>query len=178
MFRRKVVLFGRSVPLALLLAATLATLALAAFLGRLLISGSVSGTAGAVVGSSWNLESVACTPLGDGTATCTQVDNGAFTVALGGQSNTSSLEIRIAARNVATDGSGGCWTARPAWSFGSSSDVASPVPGSAQPGQIISANQDAFFNVLLGFQNVTAGQSLATTLQYDFETAGDLVGSC
>ena len=175
--KRTVRLFGRSIPLWVLIVIPTAV-ALAAFIGRLLITGGVSGTAASQSGTSWDLESVSCTPLGGGTATCIRVDTASFTVALAGQSNTSSLEVRVNARNRSTDGSSGCWTARPTWAFGSSGDVAAPPVGSAQPGDVITPGNDAFFNTLLGFGNITPGQSLAATLQYQFEDAGDLAGSC
>ena len=171
-------LFGRSIPLAALLLAVTAVVVLAAFLGRLLITGGVSGTAASQSGTSWDLESVACTPLGGGTATCTRVDNASFVAQLDGQSNSSSLEVRVNARNKSTDGTSGCWTARPTWAFGSTGDVAAPPVGSAQPGNVITPNNDAFFNTLFGFGNITPGQSLVATLSYEFEDAGDLVGSC
>ena len=176
MFNKRVVVFGRSIPLAALVLAIASTVALAAFVGSLLISGNAVGTS-ASGANNVTLDSVACVlinALAGATVTCAAVSTSSFDISLNQIDNDGSLRVSLVVDNNGTNAA--CWVAYPTSIWGNVDQFGIGIT----PATVIAAGaQDqALRGVSLFFNAVTPGQNLAQTLNFTFEPAGDGLGVC
>ena len=163
--RRSIRLFGRSVPLWVLLVPT--AVALAAFIGNLLVTGNVVGSSKATTGPDIVLTGGSCSvAVGLGTATCSNYTANSFDLVIDGVDNESRIDYFVAVQN--NGDTIGCLVSEPAWPHGVSFDHANTDIGAA----IAAGGGVRNMDLRLFFANIGPSEDLATTLNFDFTSVG------
>lgn len=162
---KPVKIFGKSVPLAVVLLALTVVIAGAAFLGNLLVQGNISGTAATVSGGDMSLVTANCNDSGLGSTTCTKVDNQSFNIVIAGIDDDSMFDLsgtildNLGEASVEYCGTSG-------WSYGAVNDpqIGTVIP--ALTGQI-NLTQVSFY-----YDLATPGQVFSGALSVNFAGVG------